>query len=298
VNVFKLLNFFTFVSASKEDRFSKFMRAKYEDKAEELYLEMSDTSQLRILRTYAKDGTKNGYTILMVAGWGSVVLGWDEVLLEAMKDFDIIYLETREKGSSRLAKKTKNNFDRLSSDVKEVIEKLELNPQKLVLFGSSFGAAVLADGFGNQKFDSFLNVLVAPAIQIDLPPIIRYLIPIGPHWFMPPFKPLIRWWLKRSKSESPEQAAKYIRVMNEAQSKKWKNVVLNFLYWKWWRVYEGVENDILLVAAEKDKMHEADVTQKVGKLLKNSTYVNLETNKKTHTKPMVDLLREYLKKRE
>ncbi|MHA1516836.1 MAG: hypothetical protein ACTSPF_15020, partial [Candidatus Heimdallarchaeaceae archaeon] len=149
---------------------------------------------------------------------------------------------------------------------------LELDPQKLVLFGSSFGATVLADGFGNNKFDSCLNVLVAPAIQIDLPPLIRYLVPLFPHWFMPPFKPLIRWWLKRSKSESPEQAAKYIRVMNEAQSKKWKNVALNFLYWKWW-----------------------SVTQKIGKLMKNSTYVNLETNKNTHTKPIVDLLREQIK---
>ncbi len=283
------------MSESKEDQFTKLMRAKYEDESEEVYMEMSDSSQIRILRSYASDETKNGFTLFIIAGWGSVVLGWDDVLLEAMKDFDIVYLETREKGSSRLVKKTKNNFDRLSSDVQEVLEKLDIDSDKLILFGSSFGAAILADGFGKQKFDSFLNVLVAPAIQIDLPPIIRYLVPISPHWYMPPFKPLIRWWLKRSKSESPEQAAKYIRVMNEAQSKKWKNVVLNYLFWKWWKVYERVENDILLVAAEKDKMHEADITRKIGKLMKNSTYIDLETNKKTHTKPIVDLVRNHLK---
>ena len=208
------------------NRFETFMRAKYEDLAESIFLTMSDSTQLRILRSCAPKETRNGYTLFMVAGWGSVVLGWEDVLLEAMKDFDIIYLETREKGSSKLARRTKNNLDRLSSDVKEVLEKLELDLQKLVLFGSSFGATILADGFGNNKFDSCLNVLVAPAIQIDLPPLIRYLVPFFPHWFMPPFKPLIRWWLKRSKSESPEQAAKYIRVMNEAQSKKWKNVAI------------------------------------------------------------------------
>ena len=283
-----------FMSESKEDQFAKFMRAKYEDEAESLHLEMSDSSQIRILRTYAKEDINNGCTLFIVAGWGSVVLGWDDVLLEAMKDFNIVYLETREKASSKLAKKTKNNFDRLSSDVKEVLEQLELDSQKLILFGSSFGAAVLADGFGRRKFDSRLNVLVAPAIQIDLPPVIRYLIPLAPHWFMPPFKPLIRWWLKKSKSESPEQAAKYIRVMNEAQSKKWKNVVLNYLYWKWWKVYEKVDNNILLIAAERDKMHEADITRKIGQLMKNSIYIDLETNKNTHTKPVVDLIRNHL----
>lgn len=283
------------MAVETKNRYEAFMRSRYEDIAEEELLTMSDSTLLRILKTFAPENTRSGYTLFMVAGWGSVVLGWEDVLLEAMKDFDIIYLETREKGSSKLARRTKNNLDRLSSDVKEVLEKLELDPQKLVLFGSSFGATILADGFGNNKFDSFLNVLVAPAIQIDLPPLIRYLVPLFPHWFMPPFKPLIKWWLKKSKSESPEQAAKYIRVMNEAQSKKWKNVALNFLYWKWWSVYERVDNDILLIAAEKDKMHEADVTQKIGKLMKNSTYVNLETNKNTHTKPIVDLLREQIK---
>ena len=114
---------------------------------------------------------------------------------------------------------------------------------------------------------------------------------------MKPVKPLIRWWLRRNKTESPEQAAKYIRVMNEAESKKWKKVALNFLFWKWWDVYAGVKNDLLLIAAEKDKMHAAEVTQKLRKLMKNSTYINLETNKKTHTKPIVDLIREYLEKK-
>ncbi|MBY9002278.1 MAG: hypothetical protein KGD64_15265, partial [Candidatus Heimdallarchaeota archaeon] len=107
----------------------------------------------------------------------------------------------------------------------------------------------------------------------------------------------IKWWLRKSKSESPEQLAKYIRVMNEAESKKWKNIAMNFLFWKWWGVYAEVKHDLLLIAAEKDKMHAAEVTQRLRKLMVNSIYINLETNKNTHTKPIIDLVREHLDKK-
>lgn len=286
------------MALSAEDKFAQFMRAKYEDLCEEQILEMSDGTTVRILRSYAPKKTSNGFTLFIVAGWGSVVLGWDDVLLEAMKDFDIVYFETREKASSTLAKKSKNDIDRFSEDIKEAIEILKFDSTKILLFGSSFGSAILADGFRKNKFDSFLNVLVAPAIQMDLPPGLRYIIPVTPHIIMKPVKPLIRWWLKKSKSESPEQAAKYIRVMNEAESKKWKNVAMNFLFWKWWDVYSGVKHNLLLIAAEKDKMHAAEVTQRIRELMVNSVYINLETNEKTHTKPIVDLVREHLKKKQ
>jgi pimeloyl-ACP methyl ester carboxylesterase len=285
------------MTLSAEDKFTQFMRAKYEDLCEENFLTMSDGTTVRILQSYAPKKTSNGFTIFIVAGWGSVVLGWDIVLLEAMKDFDIVYFETREKASSTLAKKSKNDIDRLSEDIKEAMETLKFDSSKLLLFGSSFGSAILADGFRKDKFDSFLNILVAPAIQIDLPPGLRYIIPITPHIIMEPVKPFIRWWLRKSKSESPEQAAKYIRVMNEAESKKWKNVSMNFLFWKWWDVYAEVKHDLLLIASEKDKMHEAEISQKLRELMVNSVYIDLGTNKKTHTKPIVDLIREHLKKK-
>ncbi|MHA1224479.1 MAG: hypothetical protein ACTSP3_14730, partial [Candidatus Heimdallarchaeaceae archaeon] len=66
----------------------------------------------------------------------------------------------------------------------------------------------------------------------------------------------------------------------------------------WWDVYAEVKNDILLIAAEKDKMHAAKITQKIRDLMVNSVYINLETNKNTHTKPIVDVIREQLKKKQ
>ena len=41
-------------------------------------------------------------------------------------------------------------------------------------------------------------------------------------------------------------------------------------------------------------MHDVKITQKIAKMMKNSIYVNLSTNEKTHAAIMVETIREYL----
>ena len=71
--------------------------------------------------------TRNNLTILVIAGWGTIVPSWKGFLHEAKRDFDIIYLETREKLSSVLPKNLERcSMDRLSSDLAEVVKQLKL----------------------------------------------------------------------------------------------------------------------------------------------------------------------------
>ena len=91
--------------------------AKYEEKAREKYITMSDGSILKVLQTEALKETRNGYTLFLLPGWSASVFAWDVVLLEAMKYFDISYFESREKYSSTLNMKTKTTLDRISDDL-------------------------------------------------------------------------------------------------------------------------------------------------------------------------------------
>ncbi len=275
-----------------ENRFKEHMVSAFEKKAIESYIEMSDGTELRYLHTEAPEETTNGYNLVLLPGWGSVPLGWDDVLLEAIKDFNIFYIESREKFSSKnFNYKTKNDLERFSSDLKECLDSLNLSNDKTILCSSSFGCVVLADALRKNKVNFEHLVFIAPAIRIDLPLGMRYLIPFVPAFTMYIVKPIIRWWLKKRKSESPIQAAKYIRVMNEAEPKKWKNVTRHFLYWTWYDVYAEVDDNILLIAAEEDKMHEADITKRIHDSMRNSVYKDLVSNLNTHSKPLVDELR-------
>jgi len=269
-------------------------RSEFEKLALELYIQMSDNTELRVLQTFAPKESRNDFTLFVVAGWGSVVLGWEEMLLEAMKDFDIVYLETREKSSSKLSKRSVFGLSRMAKDVEETIYQLGIDQKKLILFGSCMGATLIAYGLAERFFNPFLSVLVAPPPRFEMPPLTRYLVPIAPRWILKPIKPLLRFWVKKFKSESPEQAAKYIRVINEADGYRWKKVGKKLALGKYWDIFPKINSRVLIVGAEKDRMHDAKTTEKIVQLIPNAIYTNLETNHNTHGPVMVETLREIL----
>ena len=45
---------------------------------------------------------------------------------------------------------------------------------------------------------------------------------------------------------------------------------------------------------EKDKMHEREISMRIHKRMKNSTYIDLQTNKKTHSAEIIKVIRQHL----
>ncbi|MHA1309260.1 MAG: hypothetical protein ACTSQN_18510, partial [Candidatus Heimdallarchaeota archaeon] len=59
-------------------------------------------------------------------------------------------------------------------------------------------------------------------------------------------------------------------------------------------MYEKVEVRNYIVGMEKDKMHEKGISKRIHERMENSTYVDLETNKKTHSAEMIKVVRQHL----
>jgi len=273
-----------------ESIFRSKMRAEYEKIAEEKMITLSDKSQILVLHTKAQGKEKSKYKLLVIPGWGSIVLGWDDFLMKAKDYFDIYYVETREKKSSKLSKKSEYTLDRMSSDLKEVTEILKLDPKETVFFSSSFGAILNADALTKKKIDPFLSILVGPMSKIDLPFLFRYLLYIVPSFLARLFAPIGRFWIKKFKSEDEVQAAKYFRVIEEADPKKWKKFVSRFAFKKFWDTYAGIESRVLVIDESEDKLHKTIVTNKIASLIKNSEIVDLKTNKFTHSAGIADFI--------
>ncbi len=273
-----------------ESAFRLKMIAEYEKIAEEKMITVSDDSQILVLHTKAEGKDKSPFKLVVVPGWGSIVLGWDEFLMKAKDYFDIYYIETREKKSSKLAKKSKGTLDRMSSDLIEVPEILKLDPKEIVFFSSSFGAVLNADALYKKKINPFLTILVGPMSKVDMPVPFRYLLYIVPSFLFRPFAPIGRFWINKFKSEDKVQAAKYIRVIEEAVPKKWKKFLTRFAFKKFWDIYAGIESRVLVIDESEDKLHRTIVTNKIASLIKNSEIVDLKTNKFTHSAGIADFI--------
>ncbi|MHA1418794.1 MAG: hypothetical protein ACTSU7_05020 [Candidatus Heimdallarchaeaceae archaeon] len=281
---------------SGKNRFDTLSQAGYEKYAIESYLEMSDGSKLKILRTHAKEEVSNGHTLFVNPAFGSIILGWDELLVEAMKDFDIVYFESREKESSKLVKKAKMDMEVYSKDVEETINQLDLEADKLVAFASSSSVPIIANTIAYNNLQPKLTVFVGPILKIPIPTYMRLMILILPAFFVKLVRELAFIWIKRKRSESPEQAAKYIRVGNEADPKKWKRGLKNFATLTYEKIYPKVGTKVLVIDESEDKMHETEITREIASLIPNAELVDLITNKNTHSKPIVDTIRKYIKK--
>ena len=274
----------------------KYSVSEYEKFAKSQDLIMSDNTSIKVLTSKPEKSKANGYVLFVNPGWSTVVPAWDKFLMEAKKDFEIVYFESREKASSGLTRKSEVGMPRMALDLKEVIEQLKIDEKKLVMFGSCIGATTIVCGLVDKLYNPFLPVLVAPPARFEYPEFHRPFIAISPHWLLNIAKPLGRLWIIKSKSDNPEQSAKYIRALEEADGFKWKKMGLKLAYKRYWKVFPLVENHVLLVAAEKYKMHDAKVTRKVKDLIKNAQYIDLKSNENTHSKVMIDTIREYLPK--
>jgi len=81
----------------KDSIFLSKMEADYEKIAERKMVKLSDNSEILILSTIASRNSNDTFNLVVIPGWASIVLGWDDFLMKAKDLFNIYYLETREK---------------------------------------------------------------------------------------------------------------------------------------------------------------------------------------------------------
>ena len=282
---------------SKQDKlYDEYLVSEFEKLAKEHYFKTSDGAEIKILTTKAPKDKAINYTLMLMPGWGTVVPGWEKVLMEAVKDFDILYIESREKGSFRPSEnKTVNDINRLALDAKEVVEHLKIDQDRLITLTSSFSTLTIADLLGTKKIKPLLNVLIGPVYQLNMPPTTRYLMHIVPNFVINWTRPFWRWWLRKFKSEDPVQAAKYYRVLEESDFKKWRAVAKRVCFIKVWDLYKQIEDTrVVIIGMEKDKMHTVELAKSIIAVIPNAEYIDMKTNRASHSGELIEVIRKLI----
>lgn len=280
------------VKQEEKTKFDLMTQANYEKLAKIELIPLSDGSQIRTLTTEAPEETSNNFTLVLVAGWVSIVLGWDDLLMETKDFFNILYIETREKATSIIPKKGKFDLDRYALDIKEAIEYHQLKEKKLIILSTSFGAILIAIMLKNLRVNPYLSILVGPIERISLPVAIKLALIILPVWMFNLIKPVGNWWVRKFKTEDEYQAARYIRAIRDSDPRKWKKTIGHVAFAKFWGFYEGLENNILVIDESEDPLHDTVITKKIASLMPNSRIIDIKTNRAAHSSPMIEIMRE------
>jgi len=236
--------------------------------------------------------------VVFVAGWISRIESWQKVLREMTRDFVVYYIETREKISSKVPENANFDVNTIGDDIVQSIEHLRLEENRYLLFGSSLGATVIVDMYSRLSIKPCCLVLVAPNAEFRMPLIWKIIIIL----FYPPFyillKPWVKWYLRRFRlnvKKDAAQYAKYCRALDGADPYKLKPAALSFSRYQIWDMLQVIDSPVLIVGGSHDKLHDPENLKRMTALLSSSSYVDLETNSRTHTAEVVEVTRRFLR---
>jgi pimeloyl-ACP methyl ester carboxylesterase len=259
---------------------------------------VDENVSLRLI-TFTSATKTDNLPVVFVAGWLSKIFAWERVIKEMTKDFDVYYIETREKTSSQVTGKVDYSAEVIGKDIIAIISYLKLKTKNFILFGSSLGATAILDCCRFLHKAPLCLVLVAPNADFRVPkwgmPIIR----VFPPRLYLMVKPIVKWYLKTFRLDVKTDYAqyqKYCSNLDAADPWKLKKAAIQLLKYEVWGLLGEIEHPTLIIGASKDVLHEPENLPKIASMMQHATYLDLGTNANTHSAEMVEEIRKYLEK--
>lgn len=262
---------------------------------EEMVPVASDVA-LRVITFTPAQPTQNP-PVLFVAGWVSLIEGWQRVLVEMTRDFVVYYIETREKISSRTNGTAGFGVEDIGQDLPALVKYFQLEPENYVLFGSSLGATVILDAISHLNPPPLCQVLIGPNAVFRVPALGMLVVHLFyPGWYLA-FRPLVKWYLRNFRLDVRSDYAqyqKYCNALDAADPWKLKKGIKKLAKYEVWPLLPQIQIPTLVVGASKDLLHEPANLKKMVQLMPRATYLDLETNEKTHNPEVVQEMRKYI----
>ncbi len=262
----------------------------------EQMVSVSDNVSLRVIEFHPQKITTQP-TVLFIAGWISLIKGWKIVLQEMTKDFNIIYVETREKISSQVSGKAKFSVETIAQDIVTLADKFKLEKDKYIIFGSSLGGTAILESYQDLKTHPLCFTLLGPNAEYRTPWWGKIIIRLFWTRLYAVLKPFIKWYLRNFRLDIETDRAqyeKYCNALDAADPKKLKPAALALSKYKVWGILKDIDLPVLIIGASKDLLHEPQNLIRMNQMLPNSKFLDMETNTLAHGAELVVEIRKYI----
>ena len=253
--------------------------------ADEHWIEVEAGVSIRVLVWYAEDAPSDSGTVVMVPGWGSLFEGWRPLVTEWVKSRHLIYIETREKASSRFNRRiSKGDFsiERHSKDIAAVLEALDVDQAKIDWYSSSLGSTLLIDAFEKGDLGGRSSVLLAPNPDFRFPLWSRMIIysPLP----MVAFRKMVGFvaWVVNRRTKEEGQKIRYRRALLA------QDVPRMLLSARWNLGYSlpedlsKIEVPCAVMTASSDTLHDFDKVERIADSIPNCRMIKVPSNQYAH----------------
>lgn len=260
-------------------------------------LRLTDQVSLRLL-CYTPANEAGNVPVVLITGLATEVKSFGNIIYEFSRDFPVYYIETRDKSSSFVHEKVRYDIESMGNDVAEIIRQLGFSSGKFVMVGYSFGAAVIAAGFRHFGAIPHSVVFIEPTPAFHYPKWSIKLI----KWYGKPLyqfiMPFAKWYLRNiviNKKEDYEMATITSNSLSHANPDKLRNTVLAIAGYEVWDKLDSISCPALIIGTSKDRLHNREEIRRMVSSIKNSSYIDLENNLRTHSAETAKIIRTFIK---
>ena len=265
--------------------------------AEEKWVEVESDVYIRVIVWKPKEanGIYEG-TVVMVPGWGSLFEGWRPLVSEWVRHRHLVYIETREKASSKITRKiSKSDFsiERHSKDIAIVLESLDIEHSSVDWYSSSLGSTVLIDAYQRGVLGGRSSVLLAPNPDFKFPLWSRAIIysPL-PMYAFRRMVGFVAWVVdKRTKEEG--QKVRYRRALLSQD-------VPRMLLSARWNLRYSLPDDLsqievpcAVMTASSDTLHDFTKVQNIADSIPNCEMIEVPSNQYAHEPDVLQEIRKF-----
>jgi len=256
-----------------------------EYEAEEIWIEVEPEVSIRVLIWKNHDSVEGLRPIVMVPGWGSLFQGWKPLVSEWVKRRNLVYIETREKGSSRMDKRiSKDSFSvqRHGKDLSEVLKYLEIDHSSVDWFSSSLGSTVLIDAYQRGELGGRSSILLAPNPDFKFPLWARSII-----WAPLPmvaFRKLVGLvaWAVDRRTKEEGQRVRYRRALMSQDVPKMLMSARSNLGFSLPSNLASVEVKCAVMTASSDTLHDFEKVERIANSIPGCELIEVPSNQYAH----------------
>jgi pimeloyl-ACP methyl ester carboxylesterase len=223
---------------------------------EEIYIPVED-AEIRVFHVELKQPAANR-PLVLIPGWGALPEGYAEFYGGIHKQADLYYIETREKGSSRIHSKRANmSISQSARDIQTVLDSLGLSKlNDFVLAGSCWGSAIILQGLIDGSLDAPTIVTIDPMHSLWFPKwLLRCVSPILPLHAVNLLKPILRNTLVGDMQEVA-QKKRVDAFIDAADNWKWKKSAEGAIDFELYGKLSRIDKEIFVFNGSFDKIHE------------------------------------------
>ena len=253
--------------------------------AVEHWIEVESGVSIRVLVWNSEGTDLDSGTVVMVPGWGSLFEGWRPLVTEWVKSRHLIYIETREKASSRFNRRiSKDDFsiERHARDIEAVLDALDVNQNNIDWYSSSLGSTLLIDAFERRVLGGRSSVLLAPNPDFRFPLWSRIIIysPLP----MVAFRKMVGFvaWVVNRRTKEEGQKVRYRRALLA------QDVPRMLLSARWNLGYSlpedlsRIEVPCAVMTAASDTLHDFGKVERLADSIPNCRMINVPSNQYAH----------------